>query len=426
MAVVGLVVGLIAGAGGLAFAYFTSSGSGNGSAQVGQASTVTINQLNTSSETLYSSLESPLPPSLVSQGYEATGTSQLGEQVTLASANQTLKNVVVTMESWTCQNWAAVAASSSVECTTTPGTSFNEPITFNIYNVGSDGTSVGSLITSDTQTFAIPYRPSATPATCPESSPLENGGGYLASDNVCHHGVADNITFSSFPSGIQLPANVIYGIAYSTGTHPNGGNGAAGPSDSLNVGLTTEPTQPTIGADPLTGTGSDYLDVSYANGGNNTGGGYQSNYCDNGAGGFNDVFRYDAGPCVAGSSGLNAGATNSWYIPAVEFNAAAAGNSIDLYPGGAAQPVDFSITNNGAGTANVSSVTFAINPASLPSGCLIGWFQLIQPTVPSNVTIAGGATVNFQPSGASISLINEPVPQNLCAGVTLALTFSSD
>jgi hypothetical protein len=35
MAVVGLVVRFIAGAGGLAFAYFTSSGSGTGSAQVG-------------------------------------------------------------------------------------------------------------------------------------------------------------------------------------------------------------------------------------------------------------------------------------------------------------------------------------------------------------------------------------------------------
>jgi hypothetical protein len=66
-------------------------------------------------------------------------------------------------------------------------------------------------------------------------------------------------------------------------------------------------------------------------------------------GGFNDVFRYDAGPCVAGSGGINAGATTTWYVPAVEFNAAAAGNSINLYLGGAAQPVDFSVTNNGAG-----------------------------------------------------------------------------
>ena len=33
MAVIGLTVGLIAGASGLAFAYFTSTGSGNGSAQ---------------------------------------------------------------------------------------------------------------------------------------------------------------------------------------------------------------------------------------------------------------------------------------------------------------------------------------------------------------------------------------------------------
>ena len=384
---------------------------------------MTINQLNTSTETLYSSLDSPLPPSLVSQSYEGTGTSQLGEQVMLASASQPLNNVVVTMESWTCQNWAAVAANSSTLCATTPGTTFNEPITFNIYNVGGDGTSVGSLITSDTQTFAIPYRPSASGAGC--ASDGTNGGGYIGSDSVCHHGVAANVTFNNFSPAASLPAKVIYGIAYSTGPNPNGGNGPVGPADSLNVGLTTEPTQPMIGSDPLTGTGSDYVDISHANGGTSAGGGYQSNYCDNGAGGFNDVFRYDAGPCVSGSTGLNHGATNSWYVPAVQFNASAAGNSIDLYPGGAAQPIDFSVTNNGAGAANVASVTFAINPASLPAGCMIGWFQLIQPTVPSNVSIPGGATVNYQPSGASVSLINEPMPQNACAGVTLALTFTS-
>ena len=45
MAVIGLTVGLIAGASGLAVAYFTSSGSGNGSAQTGTATNVTISQV---------------------------------------------------------------------------------------------------------------------------------------------------------------------------------------------------------------------------------------------------------------------------------------------------------------------------------------------------------------------------------------------
>jgi D-arabinose 1-dehydrogenase-like Zn-dependent alcohol dehydrogenase len=165
---------------------------------------VSINQLTTSSETLYSSLESPLPPSLVSQGYEATGTSQLGEQVTLASANQPLSNVVVTMESWTCKNCAAVAASPTTLCSTTPGATFNEPITFNNYNVGSDGTSVGALITSDTQTFAIPYRPSATPATCPESA-IENGGGYRGSVSVTTASLTTSRSTVSAPQSICPP-----------------------------------------------------------------------------------------------------------------------------------------------------------------------------------------------------------------------------
>jgi hypothetical protein len=45
-------------------------------------------------------------------------------------------------------------------CVTTPGDTYNVPITFNVYNVGT-GNVVGTQIVSVTQTFAIPYRPSA-------------------------------------------------------------------------------------------------------------------------------------------------------------------------------------------------------------------------------------------------------------------------
>jgi len=47
---------------------------------------------------------------------------------------------------------------------TTPGATFSQAITLNLYNVGSGG-SVGSQIATKTQTFNIPYRPS-TSASC--------------------------------------------------------------------------------------------------------------------------------------------------------------------------------------------------------------------------------------------------------------------
>src|ERR1700722_1896569 len=92
MAVVGLAVGLIAGATGLAFAFFTSSGTGNGNAYTGSGADLTIQQLAPTAQTLYSSLVSPLPGNVVSQSFEATGTSELGNQITLANSGQTLSN----------------------------------------------------------------------------------------------------------------------------------------------------------------------------------------------------------------------------------------------------------------------------------------------------------------------------------------------
>ena len=74
------------------------------------------------------------------------------------------------MSSWGCEsgNWFGG------NCASTPGDTFQEPITLNIYNVGA-GNSVGSLITSETQTFDVPYRPSANvivPAHLQGNGPL--------------------------------------------------------------------------------------------------------------------------------------------------------------------------------------------------------------------------------------------------------------
>jgi len=415
MAVVGAAVGLIMGAGGLAIAFFTTTGTGTGNAYVGQAASVSIAQLapNTQIVPVYDSTISPVPASLVSQSFEATGTSQLGNQINLTGASETLNNVVVTMESWTCGNYLALLALTSTTCTTTPGTTFNEPITLNIYNVGA-ANAVGSLITSDTQTFAIPFRPTAS-LSCPTG---DNFGEYLGYDGHCHNGMATNIVFSGF-SSVVLPQNVIYGISYSTGAQVNGQNGGGNPAASLNVGLTTEPTQPSVGSDPLTGTGSDYIGITTANGG-----GYAAhNYCDNA--GVPSAFRYDAGPCT-GTGALNYPPSSTNYVPAVQFNAsAAAGGFINLLPGGPGEAVDFSIHNPSTGPAQVHGVTFAIT-GGLSFGCDPSWFSLVQPTIPVDVSIPAGNTVNYQPSGGSITLINEPFAQNACAGDVPQLTFTSN
>jgi hypothetical protein len=106
-----------------------------------------------------------------------------------------------------------------------PGATYNVPITFNIYDVAA-GNTVGTLIATKTQTFAIPYRPSADLVNCT--------GGKWYNGSACSNGLANNIVFT-FP-GTTLPNHAIFGIAFNTDhfgyTHLNG---SGNPTDSLNI-----------------------------------------------------------------------------------------------------------------------------------------------------------------------------------------------
>ena len=231
-----------------------------------------------SSAVAYDSL--PTAPNQVTfaQDYEAHGIAELGNQITLkTTTSRALGTVVVQMVNFSTK-------------------AYTETITFNIYNVASTD-AVGGLITSKTQKFAIP-------AGTPDPSIF-------------------TITFNMATADAVLPSTVIYGIAFSTGPGPNGSNGSSYPEGGLAVGLSYTTTNVTVGSDPLHGTGSDYIDVTDANGGTNSGGGYTANFC-TGAG-TQDVtqFVYDPGvggtqPCV-GTQALNHHTTTPTpYLPVPE------------------------------------------------------------------------------------------------------------
>ena len=108
-----------------------------------------------------------------------------------------MRSVTVAMSSWGCQAGSSVSAN----CVTTPGATFNHPITLNIYADGAPGSlAPGRLLTSITQTFAIPYRPS--------SSPRCEGGRWMDMStrdaHPCYSGYATTIKFDL--NGIVLPA----------------------------------------------------------------------------------------------------------------------------------------------------------------------------------------------------------------------------
>jgi len=174
---------------------------------------------------------------LPSVGFEATSTSELGADVTFAagSAGRSITHVTVSLSSWACQsgNWY------DGTCLTTPGATFSQPITLNIYT--DDGTK------SFTQTFAIPYRPSAATAdqcdgdTTAWYQPAQGHGA-----GGCYHGILANVTFSI--SGVTVPDDntLLYGITYDTRDFGYQPTGVAGPADSLNVALNTTTDSTTV------------------------------------------------------------------------------------------------------------------------------------------------------------------------------------
>lgn len=223
---------------------------------------------------IYNSIPAPLPGNFASQPFQAQQTSEVGDRVQFtAGTGRKLFKVTQTMSSWGCESGSWVGG----DCTSTPGSTFSHPITLNIYNVGP-GNSVGSLIGSVTQTFAIPFRPSAS-ITCGD------GRWYSVTDASCYNGFATNITFNL--AGLSVPDEVIYGIAYNTTSYGYAPIGTSAPCfsttqgcgyDSLNVALGGTPT---VGTDPAPDDA--YWNTLFA--------GW---YCDGGTGGTG-TFRYDAG-----------------------------------------------------------------------------------------------------------------------------------
>jgi hypothetical protein len=394
---------------------------------VGGAGTVSISQIGP----VYDSTINPLPGNMPSEPFEATQTSQFGNEINLANTSGPLKSVVVTMSSWTCGNWAT----GSSPCTTTPGTTYPLSITFTIYKDAGSGV-VGSVIATDTQMFNILYRPSADTANCGAGSSEWYDNATIAAefgvtaDDTCHNGLANNITFDFSSQNITLPSTVIYGIAFNTTDYGVSPTHVPSPQDSLNVALSTTPVYPTVGTDTHPGE----LDLSSVTAGW---------YCDDGAGGTG-TFRLDSpaeppGGCpLASQAGWSlVGGGAPYYLPAVQFNAVSPTTGL-LYPGGPAQPINFSVTANTA-DSYVNMVTVSIPSVSLGGntvvtsdgttgipGCLLTWFTLSGNPATVHHEVDLGTPYNDTSTGMTIQLMNYPTDQSACENASVYLAFTSN
>ncbi|MEU6538942.1 hypothetical protein [Streptomyces sp. NPDC047000] len=224
-----------------------------------------------------------------SLGYEATGTREFGDEVGPTPVGRTLSELRVLFQSYACSvsgHW------NTGDCVTTTGATFTHPVTANIYAVNtSSGTPApGALLATVTQTQTIPYRPSADPTNCTGA----DAGKFLNTNTGrCANSIGRLLTFA-FPSGVTLPSQVIWTVAFNTTHYGNPPIGEAAacfssnpgcPYDSLNVGAFSFTGAPYRGTD-IDPNGA-FLNSVVA-----------SSYCDGGAGGTGTL-RLDT-PCWAG------------------------------------------------------------------------------------------------------------------------------
>jgi hypothetical protein len=201
-------------------------------------------------EVIYKNIPSKSLPAL---GFESDSVAEFGGEVEFAGGARHSPTVTVLLESYACQT------GSVATCTTSPGTSFEWPITLSIYNVGSLATPIARV----TQTFKIPFRPSQSPK-CP------NVGWTKGYGRECAFAKGAKIRFKLH--GVALPAQAVIGVAFNTETYGKEPTGVEGPYNSLNVAVnanykcikenpTTKvceneeyealPTAPSVGVDPL-------------------------------------------------------------------------------------------------------------------------------------------------------------------------------
>jgi hypothetical protein len=258
-------------------------------------SLILLGGTQTLGQVIYDSTVTPLPGNLPSEGAEAFAFNEFGDGITFAGIARGLTSVTVTLSSFACQsgNWF------SGNCVTTPGATFTHPITLNIYNAGNP--LPGSQIASRTQTFTVPYRPSADNVNC---TGADAGKWFEAASGQCFNGLAVNVTFDFSSLNVLLPDSVVYGLVYNTthyGPNPIGesaacvGTTAGCPYDALNIALAPVVT---VGTKPFFNTLYQNSPLGVM-------------YCDGGLAGT-AVFRLDSptNACWAG------------FIPAARFTAA--------------------------------------------------------------------------------------------------------
>ncbi|MGD0167482.1 MAG: hypothetical protein ABSC51_09390 [Gaiellaceae bacterium] len=91
-----------------------------------------------------------------------------------------------------------------------------------------------------------------------------------------------------------------------------------------------------------------------------------------------------------------------------------------LVPGGPAQDVQVTVTNNASFKQSLSALTISLDNTQLPAGCDASWFTVTSPTVASPIVLAAHASTNLT---GSIQMTESNSLQDNCKNATLHLNF---
>lgn len=194
----------------------------------------------------YNAIPSKVSGNVPSLSFEGAPAKEFGDLVALGGKARKLDSMSVLLSSWGCETGYYYAVGN---CQTTPGATFDVPITFKIY--AADGVGV---LAQETATITVPYRPSAS-AQC---TGVDAGKWYNSKDRTCYNGLPYLATVKiSAPQ--PLPEQVIWSVQYNTTTS---GYNPIGPTDepcstsfagcgydTLNVGAFSYPNAPFAGTD---------------------------------------------------------------------------------------------------------------------------------------------------------------------------------
>ena len=194
----------------------------------------------------YNAIPSKVSGNVPSLSFEGAPAKEFGDLVALGGKARKLDSMSVLLSSWGCESGNYFADGA---CQTTPGATFDVPITFKIYD--ANGVTVRA---QKTATITVPYRPSAS-AQC---TGADAGRWYNRKDRSCYNGLPHLVTVNMSDSGVTLPDEVIWSVQYNTTSSGYAPLGnvltcsilfAGCGYDTLNVGAFSYPNAPFAGTD---------------------------------------------------------------------------------------------------------------------------------------------------------------------------------